>query len=166
VTKTTPHSSDLSLSQLDAFLDVMIERHNEWPHRGIYQPIRVPLETALVPPFPLPPMQDVQGLRTSRRWASAPSLSAWPAALLGESASCIINGHRAIFFAYRARTAPLRARLEGRLLDGQVVYVGMHKGYSIATVEAGAIGFAMTSDLSLIQNASLILSAVSISEQH
>ena len=159
-------SADLSLSQLDNFLDTLMDRHIEKnPHHLSNQPARLSVETSLLPPFALPPMQDVRTLHTLQRTAGSPASSAWPAALVGVSSPYTIKGHRVTFFTYRAQSAPLRARLAGRVIDGQVVYVGMNQGYSIATVEAGPVGFAITSDFSPIQNAKIILSAVAASER-
>ncbi len=159
-------ASDLSLSQLDNILDLMTERHSERrPESEQYQSIRVSVETALVPPFSLPPMQVASSLH-SHSTARAAAFSAWHSPLVGQSAPYTINGHHATFFMYHTQTAPLRARLEGRILDGQVVYVGKRQGYSIATIESGPIGYAMTSDLSLTQNAQIIISAVSSSSRH
>ena len=159
-------SADLSLSQLDNFLETLMERHIEKnPHHLANQPARLSVETSLLPPFALPPMQDVRTLHTLQRTAGSPASSAWTAALVGVSSPYTIKGHRVTFFTYRAQSVPLRARLAGRVIDGQVVYVGMNQGYSIATVESGPIGFAITSDFSPIQNARIILSAVAGSER-
>jgi hypothetical protein len=156
-------ASDLSPSQLDNILDLMTERHSERrPQRVPYQSVQISVETALFPPFTLPPMQDERSLY-SRHTANS---SFWTSSLVGQSAPYTINGHPATFFMYRTKIAPLRARLDGRILNGQVVYVGMHQGYSIATVEIGPIGYAMASDLSPAQNAQIMLSAVSNSSRH
>ena len=158
--------ADLSLSQLDNFLDLMMERHIEKrPQQLPYQPAELATATSLIPPFSLPPMQDLRSLHAPQRSDGSPLSSAWPAALIGVSSPYSIDGHRVTFFAYQAQAAPLRARLVGRVIDGQVVYFGMNQGYSIAAVEAGPIGFAMTSDFPPIQNAKIILSAVSSSER-
>ena len=111
-------------------------------------------------------MQDVRTFRIRQSPTGNRTSSAWPTALIGVSAPYTISGHRVTFFTYRAQVEPLRARLDGRVIDGQVVYVGMSRGYSIATVEAGPIGFAMTSDFPPGQNAKVILSAVSNSKQN
>ena len=160
-------SSDLSMSQLDRFLDLMTERHSEKRPRPVpYQPIRVSVETTLVPPFSLPPMQDVRTFPARRRTDGPKVRSDSPTVLIGESAPYVINGHRVTFFTYRAQTAPLRALLDGQLIDGHVVYIGTHRGYSIASIEAGPIGFAITSDLPPVQNGRVILSAVTSIERH
>ncbi len=174
VAKRTPdalpsmsRSADLSLSELDRFLDMMIQRHIEKrPQYQPYQLAQLSEATSLIPPFSLPPMQDVRTLHTPQRADSSPVSSAWLAALVGVSSPYTISGHRVTFFTYWAQVEPLRARLDGHVIDGQVVYIGMNRGYSIATVETGPIGFAMTSDFSPIQNAKIILSAVSSSERH
>ncbi len=159
---TIRRSADPSLSQLDSFLDMMTERHiEERPRRLPNQPAQLSVETRLIAPFALPPMQDVRTFRAPSSTVGKPASSAWPSGLVGVSAPYIISGHRVTFFTYQAQLEPLRARLDGRVIDGQVVYVGVSRGYSVATVEAGPTGFAMTSDLPPVQNARIILSAVS-----
>jgi hypothetical protein len=159
---TPATSSDLRLSQLDSMLDLMMEHHQStWSQSAFRAPVRVSMEASLAQPFPLPPMNGIQSLRLRQRETGSPTLSPWPVALLGQSAHYVVDGHRVTFFMYRAQTAPLRARLEGRDIDGHVVYVGTHRGYSIATIETGPVGRAMISDFSSTQSAKLILSAVS-----
>ena len=157
-------SSDLRLSQLDDFLDAIVKRHLDKTSQGQpNRPVRVVLNTSLTPPFPLPPMQNVRGLRAP---PGSSESRAWSTAFVGESASYSIEGHYVTFFAYRAHTVPLRARLGAQLVSGQVVYTGIRRGYSIAAVESGPIGYAMTSDFTPAQNARIILSAVTSSQQN
>lgn len=154
--------SDVRLSQLDSTLDFMMAHHTHTTFQSAYgSPVQLSVETSLMRPFSLPPMYDVQSLRVQQRQLGVSALSAWPTALLGQSAHYNINGHQVTFFMYRAQAAPLRARLAGRIVDGHVVYVGDRRGYSIATIETGPVGCAVTSDLSSAQNASIIVSALS-----
>ena len=150
------NNSDLRLSQLDNYLDVMVSRH-----RGSSHPrsIQFSHEDMLDPPFQLPPFQDV-------RVANEDPYSQPLSALRGASSAYQVKGHRVTFFAYEAGAAPLRARLEGHPLRGHVVYVGRRQGYSVATVEEGPVGYAMTSDLPPLENAELIASAIDARVQH
>jgi hypothetical protein len=151
-------STDLKLSELDSYLDQMVSRHlaKKQP-----QPIRFPQDEPLDPPFRLPLFQDIRN-------TSDPYLTPSPGltALRGTSSAYQVRGHRVTFFAYEAAAAPLRARLEGHSLRGHVVYVGQRQGYSVATVEEGPVGYAMTSDLPPLESADLIASAVEARVQH
>jgi hypothetical protein len=77
-----------------------------------------------------------------------------------------VRGHRVTFFAYQATAAPLRARLEGYSMRGRVVYAGKRQGYSVATVEEGPVGYAMTSDLTPQESADVIAAAFDSRVQH
>ena len=148
------NSSDLKLSQLDSYLDLMVNHHLAAKQRP--QVISFTQEQALEPPFQLPPISSDPG------WSSNGPLPG----MRGSSSAYQVRGHRVTFFAYRTEAAPLRARLEGHSLRGHVVYVGQRQGYSVATVEEGPDGFAMTSDLPPLENAELIASAVEARVQH
>ena len=152
-------SSDLRLSELDSYLDQMVSRH--LAARRQPQAIQFSPEERLDPPFQLPPFQDMRN-------ASDPYLTPTAAlsALRGTSSAYQVCGHRVTFFAYEAAAAPLRARLEGHSLRGHVVYVGRRQGYSVATVEEGPVGYAMTSDMPPLESADLIASAVEARVQH
>lgn len=155
-------SSDVRLSQLDSTLDFMMAPHTHTTFQNAYSlPVQFSVETSLSRPFSLPPMHDVRSLRLLQRRPGVPTQSAWPTAILGQSAHYNFNGHPVTFFTYQAQVAPLRARLVGRIINGHVVYVGDRGGYSIATIETGPVGCAVTSDLSSAQNANIILSALS-----
>ena len=152
-------SSDLKLSELDSYLDLMVSRHLAAKKQP--QPIQFSQVERLDPPFQLPPFQDVRN-------ASDPYLTpnATLSALRGTSSAYQVRGHRVTFFAYEAAAAPLRARLEGHSLRGHVVYVGRRQGYSVATVEEGPVGYAMTSDMPPLESADLIASALEARVQH
>ncbi len=152
-------SSDLKLSELDSYLDLMVSRHLAAKRQP--QSIQFSQEERLEPPFQLPPFQDVRN--ASDRFLTP---SATLSALRGTSSAYQVRGHRVTFFAYEAAAAPLRARLEGHSFRGHVVYVGRRQGYSVATVEDGPVGYAMTSDLPPLESADLIASAVEARVQH
>ncbi len=152
-------TSDLRLSELDSYLDVMVDRHRGPPPQPV-QSIQFSHEEMLDPPFQLPPFQDVRSLEGHPLAMRMPATNVWLSALRGASSAYQIRGHRVTFFAYEAAAAPLRARLEGHPLRGHIVYVGRRQGYSVATVEEGAVGYAMTSDLPPLEGAELIASAI------
>ncbi len=152
-------ASDLRLSELDSYLDLMVNSHRT-PPRQQAQSIQFAHEDLLDPPFQLPPFQDVRSLGGRPLAVQMPATNVWLSALRGASSAYQIRGHRVTFFAYEAATAPLRARLEGHPLRGHIVYVGKRQGYSVATVEEGPVGYAMTSDLPPLESAELIASAI------
>ena len=135
----------------------MVDRHRSPPQA---QSIRFSHEEMLDPPFQLPPFQDVRSLEGHPFAIRMPATNVWLSALRGASSAYQIRGHRVTFFAYEAAAAPLRARLEGHPLRGHIVYVGKRQGYSVATVEEGAVGYAMTSDFPTLESAELIASAI------
>jgi hypothetical protein len=157
-------ASDLRLSELDSYLDVMVNRHRS--PRPQAQSIQFSHEDLLDPPFQLPPFQDVRSLEARPSAVRIPATNVWLSALRGASSAYQIRGHRVTFFAYEAATAPLRARLEGHPLRGHIVYVGRRQGYSVATVEEGPVGYAMTSDLPPLEGAELIASAIDARVRH
>ena len=157
-------ASDLRLSELDSYLDVMVNRHRSPSPQA--QSIQFSHEDLLDPPFQLPPFQDVRSLEGRPSAVRMPASNAWLSALRGASSAYQIRGHRVTFFAYEAATAPLRARLEGHPLRGHIVYVGRRQGYSVATVEEGPVGYAMTSDLPPLEGAELIASAIDARVHH
>jgi hypothetical protein len=155
-TKTSyARTSDVKLSELDSYLDLMVSRHQAARHQ--VQPIQFSHEERLEPPFQLPPIQDI---RTVEYLNSAPPV------FRGTSSAYQVRGHRVTFFAYEATAAPLRARLEGYSLRGRVVYAGKRQGYSVATVEEGPVGYAMASDFTPQESAEVIASAVESRVQH
>ncbi len=158
--------SDLRLSQLDSYLDLMVDRHRG--SRPQVQSIKFSNsnEERLDPPFQLPPLQDVRNLEARQLPYRMPATSLWLSALRGASSSYQIRGHRVTFFAYETAAAPLRARLEGRPLRDHVVYIGKRQGYSVATVEEGPVGYAITSDLPPLEGAELIASAIDARVHH
>jgi anti-sigma factor RsiW len=154
-------TSDLKLSELDSYLDMMVSRH--LAGKKPRQTMLLANEERLEPPFQLPPIQDVRmvnfGDTVQRPNSSTP-------VFCGSSSVYQVRGHRVTFCAYEAAAAPLRARLEGYSLRGHVVYAGRRQGYSVATVEDGPVGYAMTSDLSPLESADVIASAVESRVQH
>lgn len=152
-------SGDLKLSELDSYLDQMVSRHQAAKNPS--RPLQIASVEALEPPFQLPPIQE-EGT-TGFTDQLQPHNKALPG-FRGTSAAYQVRGHRVTFFAYEPSSAPLRARLEGHSLRGHVVYVGRRQGYSVATVEDGPVGFAMTSDLPPLESADLIASAVEAHE--
>ncbi len=158
------NDSDLRLSELDSYLDVMVNRHRGSSSQT--RSIQFSHEDMLDPPFQLPPFQDMRNLDGSPFAIRMPATSGWLSALRGASSAYQIKGHRVTFFAYEAGAAPLRARLEGHPLRGHVVYVGKRQGYSVATVEEGPVGYAMTSDLPPLESAELIASAIDARVHH
>jgi hypothetical protein len=157
-------ASDLRLSELDSYLDLMVNSHRK--PRQQAQSIQFSHEDLLDPPFQLPPFQDVRSLEGRPSAVRMPATNVWLSALRGASSAYQIRGHRVTFFAYEAATAPLRARLEGHPLRGHIVYVGKRQGYSVATVEEGPVGYAMTSDLPPLESAELIASAIDARVHH
>ena len=157
-------ASDLRLSELDSYLDLMVNSHRT--PRPQAQSIQFSHEDLLDPPFQLPPFQDVRSLGGRPLAVHMPPTNVWLSALRGASSAYQIRGHRVTFFAYEAATAPLRARLEGHPLRGHIVYVGRRQGYSVATVEEGPVGYAMTSDLPPLEGAELIASAIDARVRH
>ena len=158
------NNSDLRLSELDSYLDVMVNRHRGSSSQT--RSIQFSHEDMLDPPFQLPLFQDVRNLDGSPFAIRMHATSGWLSALRGASSAYQIKGHRVTFFAYEAGPAPLRARLEGHPLRGHVVYVGKRQGYSVATVEEGPVGYAMTSDLPPLESAELIASAIDARVRH
>jgi hypothetical protein len=157
-------TSDLRLSELDSYLDLMVSSHRA--ARRPLQPIQFSHEERLEPPFQLPPIQDTR-LVDFRSTAFHPSYQPSSRTVLrGKSAVYEVRGHRVTFFAYEAAAAPLRARLEGHSIRGHVVYSGKRQELSVAAVEDGPVGYAMASDLSPIESAELIASAVESRVQH
>lgn len=160
-------SSDLRLSELDSYLDLMVSRHLSARRQS--QPIRFSHEhdERLVPPFQLPPIQDTRMVNFGNSTGYSPGFQPNAGTVLrGTSSAYEVRGHRVTFFAYEAAAAPLRARLEGHSIRGHVVYAGKRQGYSVAAVEDGPVGYAMTSDLSPIESAELIAAAVESRVQH
>jgi hypothetical protein len=157
-------ASDLRLSELDSYLDVMVNQHRGSPPQA--QSIRFSHEEMLDPPYQLPPFQDVRGLEGQPLSIRIPATNVSLSALRGASSAYQVRGHRVTFFAYETAAAPLRARLEGHSLRGHVVYVGKRHGYSVATVEEGPVGYAMTSDLPPLESADLIASAIDAPVHH
>ena len=160
-------ASDLRLSELDSYLDLMVNRH----HAARQQPQSIRFfhehDERLVPPFKLPPIQDTRLVNFGNATAFRPSYQPGAGTVFrGTSSAYEVRGHRVTFFAYEAAAAPLRARLEGHSIRGHVVYSGKRRGYSVATVEDGPVGYAMTSDLSPLESAELIASAVESRVQH
>jgi len=158
------NGSDLRLSELDSYLDQMVARHRGTPTQG--RSIQFSHEEMLDPPYQLPPFQDVHSVDYNSLPVRVPASNAWLSALRGASSAYQVKGHRVTFFAYEAGAAPLRARLEGHPLRGHVVYVGRRQGYSVATVEEGPVGYAMTSDLPPLESAELIASAIDARMHH
>jgi outer membrane murein-binding lipoprotein Lpp len=154
-------TSDLKLSELDSYLDLMVSRH--LAAKKPLQPMLFSPEERLEPPFQLPPIQDIRmanfGDAVQRSNSGTP-------VFCGSSSVYRVRGHRVTFCAYEAAAAPLRARLEGYSLRGHVVYAGRRQGYSVATVEDGPVGYAMTSDLSPLESADVIAAAVESRVQH
>ena len=154
-------TSDLKLSELDSYLDLMVSRH--LAGKKPRQTMLLSNEERLEPPFQLPPIQDVRmaifGEDVRRPNSGSP-------VFCGSSSVYQVRGHRVTFCAYEAAAAPLRARLEGYSLRGHVVYAGRRQGYSVATVEDGPVGYAMTSDLSPLESADVIAAAVESRVQH
>ncbi len=160
----TRNNSDLRLSELDSYLDVMVNRHRGSSAKD--QSIRFAHEEMLDPPYQLPPLQDVRDLDVPSLTVRMSVANGRLSALRGASSGYQVKGHHVMFFAYEAGAAPLRARLEGHSLRGHVVYVGRRQGYSVATVEEGPVGYAMTSDLPPLESAELIASAIDARVQH
>lgn len=150
-------TSDLKLSELDSYLDLMVSRHLAGKKPG--QSMLISNEEQLEPPFQLPPIQNVRVTGMARPNLGTP-------VFCGSSTVYQVRGHRVTFCAYEAAAAPLRARLEGYSLRGHVVYAGRRQGYSVATVEDGPVGYAMTSDLSPLESADVIAAAVESRVQH
>jgi len=155
--------ADIRLSELDRYLDLMVSRHQGTSAQA--QAIRFSPAERLDPPFQLPPFQDMRQGSPSYPMPT-PTVSDSLAALRGASSAYQVKGHRVTFFAYEAGMAPLRARLQARSFRGHVVFVGKRQGYSVATVEEGPVGYAMTSDLPEIESAELIASAVDARVPH
>ena len=155
-------SSDLKLSELDSYLDLMVSRH--LAAKKPRQPMLFPYEERLEPPFQLPPIQDVRMANSGGDAVQRPN-SGTPV-FCGSSSVYQVRGHRVTFCAYETVAAPLRARLEGYSLRGHVIYAGRRQGYSVATVEDGPVGYAMTSDLSPLESADVIAAAVESRVQH
>lgn len=155
-------AADMRLSELDGYLEAMVKRHRAASARA--QAIRFAPAERLDPPFQLPPIEDMPQVRAFPM--PMPTVNDSLAALRGASSAYQVKGHRVTFFAYETGMAPLRARLEARSLKGHVVFVGQRQGYSVATVEEGPVGYAMTSDLPPGESAELIAAAIDARVQH
>jgi len=150
-------TNDLKLSELDSYLDLMVNRHRAASRQPL--PLTFSHDERLEPPYRLPPM--VFSPRPAH-----PTRSTSSGIFHGDSSGYQVRGHKVTFFAYQAAAAPLRARLVGRSIRGHVVYTGSRHGLSVATVEDGPIGYAVTSDMRQEESADLIASALESRVQH
>lgn len=71
-----------------------------------------------------------------------------------------LGGHRVTVYVYNAERVPIRARLEPRVVRNMPVFVGTHRGYSIAAVERRGVGHAVATDLDDDESAELAVAAV------
>ncbi len=70
------------------------------------------------------------------------------------------GGHRVVVWVYDSQRLPLRAVLEPHVARNRPVFVGMHRGFSVAAVEDHGLGYAATTDLPTAEAAELVAAAV------
>ncbi len=68
------------------------------------------------------------------------------------------GSHRITVFVYDSHRVPLRILLEPRVARNRPVFVGSHRGYSVAALENNGRGYAVTTDLSATESAELVAS--------
>ncbi len=70
-----------------------------------------------------------------------------------------LGGRRVTVYVYDASRVPIRAHLEPRVLRNTAVFVGRHRGYSIAAVEKRGVGHAVATDLDDNESAELVVAS-------
>ncbi len=148
-------ASSVSLANVDQLIDQLVERHAENTDE-----LPQITDTTLAPRFEPQvgvPVRVPTFQQYGMRWEGG---SVIPVRNLTQAASFRyrLASHRVTLYVYDARRAPLRAKLEPRVVRNLPVYVGQRRGYSLAALEERGVGYAVASDLNDSETAELVAS--------
>jgi anti-sigma factor RsiW len=138
-------------STVEALLDELVKAHARPPEPQVTEPTLVErFEPEVGVPVHLPSLATY-----GARWEGGsilPMRDKHRAALLRYR----LSNRPVTVYVYDARSVPLRAVLEPRVVRDVPIHVGAHRGYSIAAREQRGVGYAVATDLSGEESAELV----------
>jgi hypothetical protein len=103
--------------------------------------------------WPLPKLEHLGGVLEGFRYRNVARESRVPSVLYR------IGGHRVLLWAYDSERVPLRVLLDSTVARDRAVFVGTHRGTTVAAVEHGSHGLVATTDLSPSEAAEVVTTA-------
>jgi anti-sigma factor RsiW len=151
---SAPSNEASIASTTDSMMDYLVSRHSQSPSPAATSSNESPgdLEQELGFPIREPQLEHYGALFEG---ASIVSINGNRVASLRYH----IAGRRVTFYVYNPDEMPLRSnsRLKPQVVNNQAVFVGRYRGYSVAAVERGGVGYLVTADLSSQKSAEIVL---------